>query len=866
MWTSQKIRQLFLDYFTKRGHMQVSSSGLIPENDPTLLFTNAGMVPFKNVFLGIEQREYIRATSSQRCLRAGGKHNDLEQVGYTARHHTFFEMLGNFSFGDYFKREAIQFAWDFITKELAIPAEKLWVTVYQSDEESAQIWLDEIKINPERFSRCGEADNFWRMGDTGPCGPCTEIFYDHGAAIAGGPPGSADQEGDRFIEIWNLVFMQYDCDAEGTLKPLPAPAVDTGMGLERLTAVMQGVHTNYETDLFLPMIKVAAQLANTDDLNHRSLRVIADHIRATAFLILDGVLPGNEGRSYVLRRIIRRAVRHGYLLGIAPPFFGKLLVPLSESMANAYPALVQEQAHIATVIEHEEKQFAKTLNQGMRLLTQVLADLSTTEIPGDTVFKLYDTYGFPTDLTADIAREQQLTIDWQGFDAAMEKQRQLAKQAGQFAADYHTRLAINETCEFAGYTALDIASSCLGIYTKTGAVKSLAKGESGLIVLKETPFYPEGGGQVGDTGIIKTDTAVFTVTDTQKQQNAIVHHGKVLSGQLSVGDQVQAQVDENRRGQIALNHSATHLLHAALQKCLGHQVVQKGSLVAPDKLRFDFSFNEAVTTQQLLQIERQVNQFIRQNYPINTQFLAYDEAIKRGAMALFSEKYSEEVRVLTIGEVSIELCGGTHAKASGEIGLFKILSETGIAAGIRRIEAVTGQMALEEIQNNESLIGDLSQLLSVPPVKIIDKVNQLQTQLIESRRQLEQLQQKIAYSELDVIRQQARKHGELTILAAEIPGVESKFLRPAVEQCLQKLPNAIVVLATTQEGRVSIVAGIQKALSKRFNAGKLVNHVANQVGGKGGGKPELAQAGGNQPENLSQALASIEAWVTQCQA
>lgn len=863
MWTSQSLRQIFLDFFVKQKHSIVGSSSLLPDNDPTLLFTNAGMVQFKNVFLGVEQRDFTRATSSQRCLRAGGKHNDLDEVGYTARHHTFFEMLGNFSFGDYFKREAIQLAWYFITKELGIPAEKLWVTVFVDDDESAAIWLDEMKIDPTRFSRCGEADNFWRMGDTGPCGPCTEIFYDHGPEVDGGPPGTLEQEGDRYVEIWNLVFMQYDRTASGELKPLPAPSVDTGMGLERLTAVMQGVHNNYDTDLFQPIIKIAAKLANTEDLSNRSLRVIADHIRATAFLILDGVQPGNEGRNYVLRRIIRRAIRHGYLLGIELPFFSQLLPPFIKIMEAAYPELKREQAHLATVIEQEEKQFAKTLNQGMRLLNQVLTELNATEIPGDTVFKLYDTYGFPTDLTADIARERNVTIDWDGFEAAMQAQRNRAKQSSQFGADYHSRLTLKESSCFEGHANLELHAKNIGLYNAEGSVESLQSGEHGIIVLDQTPFYPEAGGQVGDAGIIQSDSAEFIVEDTQKKQNAIIHSGYVKSGTIELSDDVHAKVDRQRRAATVLNHSATHLLHAVLRDLLGDQVVQKGSLVAPERLRFDFSYGKPLSFIQLQSIEANVNQYIRANYVIDTQVMPYDKAIEQGAMALFGEKYTTDVRVLKMGKVSMELCGGTHAKATGDIGLFKIMSETGIAAGIRRIEAVTGHAAIEAMQNNDTILFEASQLLKTPTVKLLDKVEQLQSQLSDTRKTLEQLQQKMAQGQLLSIQQQASQIGDITLLAAEFPGVDAKSLRHAVEQSISKFPNAIVVLATVQAEKVSIIAGVDKSLIPKIKAGDLVNYVASQVGGKGGGKPELAQAGGTEPQHLAKALASAAEWVAE---
>lgn len=862
-WTSQKLRQCFLDYFASYGHAIVASSHLVPENDPTLLFTNAGMVQFKNVFLGRETFQSTRAASSQRCLRAGGKHNDLDEVGYTARHHTFFEMLGNFSFGDYFKREAIQFAWKFITEELKIPKEKLWVTIYLDDDESADIWLNEIGINPGQFSRCGEKDNFWRMGDTGPCGPCTEIFYDHGASIPGGPPGSENQEGDRYVEIWNIVFMQYDQQPKGKLVPLPAPSVDTGMGLERLTAVMQGVHNNYDTDLFQPMIKCAAELAKLDDLSNRSLRVIADHIRASAFLIIDGVQPGNEGRSYVLRRIIRRAIRHGYLLGIDVPFFSQLLEPLVAIMGHAYPELIREKIHIATVIEAEEQQFSKTLSQGMRLLEQVLTDPTTHAIiPGETVFKLYDTYGFPTDLTADIAKERQIEIDWDGFEKEMTQQKQRAKNSSKFSSHYNHFYLIEQKTEFTGYQALSLDTQCLAIYFEGESIQQLLEGQQAILVLQQSPFYPEAGGQVGDTGVIKTQFAEFTVTNTQRQQEAIIHIGVLASGTLSVGDHVEALVDPTYRLSTATNHTATHLLHAALRQILGTQVIQKGSLVAADRLRFDFSYTNPLTCAQIQHIEQWVNQQIRKNYKVETEITSYDQAIERGAMALFGEKYTADVRVLNIGGVSLELCGGTHAKSTGEIGLFKVISETGIAAGIRRIEAVTGQSALDEIQAQSLCIQRICDQLKVPANKIEQKVESLQEQLADSRKIIETLQLQSVLQELSLVQKKAEKIGDIDLLVAKITEVDSKILRQAVTQFLSKKEKCVVVLATVKDEKVNIIVGVSKSLIHQVKAGELVNYIATQVGGKGGGKPDLAQAGGDKPVDLPAALASVSGWLT----
>lgn len=859
-WSSQALRQRFLEYFAAKGHHIVSSSRLIPNNDPSLLFTNAGMVQFKNIFLGLEAAQYLSVASTQRCLRAGGKHNDLDAVGYTARHHTFFEMLGNFSFGTYFKREAIQLAWNFMTCELAIPVSRLWVTVYENDEESATIWLDEIGVDPTRFSRCGEADNFWRMGDTGPCGPCTEIFYDHGPEIPGGPPGSATADGDRYIEIWNLVFMQFERRADGKLLPLAMPAVDTGMGLERLAAVMQGVHSNYETDLFQPLIQAAARLANTSELNHRSLYVIADHIRATAFLILDGIKPGNEGRAYVLRRIIRRAVRHGYLLGITRPFFSDLLPTLVEIMQDAYPELQQAQNTIATAIQQEEQQFAKTLIQGMRLLNQVLSELTSSEIPGETVFKLYDTYGFPTDLTADIAREHQLSIDWQGFEAAMAEQRERAQKNSQFSTDYQSSLVLTESSVFTEQIDPTFSAQCIGLYT-TESICVLNAGMQGYLVLDKTPFYPEGGGQIGDTGVIYGAEGEFIVENTQKKQQAILHIGYVKRGVIRVGEQMTPQIDWERRRKIMANHSATHLLQAALQQLLPEQVEQKGSLVTSERLRFDFSYSQPLSQQQLYALEIWVNQQIRDNHSIHQQLLPYVAAIQQGAIALFDEKYGAEVRMLTIGTASKELCGGTHANTTGELGLFKIISEIGVAAGIRRIEAVTGAAAIAIIQEQEKVLHQVGQILKVPVTQVVEKILHMREQLTHTRKITQQLQQQLALTRLAEIQQQASKIGEITLLAAEFPEVEPILLRQAVLQSLANLPQAIVVLATVHNNQITIMAGVAKSLIPTFNAGELVQYVAAQVGGKGGGNAELAQAGGTLLESLPQALASVKAWV-----
>ena len=860
--TSAQLRTAFLEFFRDRGHSVQPSSSLVPGNDPTLLFTNAGMVQFKDVFLGREQRDFNKAVTSQRCVRAGGKHNDLENVGYTARHHTFFEMLGNFSFGDYFKKEAIHFAWDFLTRELEIPAEKLWVTVFDEDSEAEKIWLDDVGISPTRFSKIGAKDNFWSMGDVGPCGPCTEIFYDHGTDIAGGPPGSPDEDGDRYIEIWNLVFMQYDRAADGGLTPLPKPSVDTGMGLERIAAVVQGVHSNYEIDLFQNLLKAAAKLAGINDLTQSSLRVIADHIRSCAFLIADGVMPSNEGRGYVVRRIIRRAIRHGYRLGIREVFFYKLVAPLAEEMGAAFPELKAMQAQVERVLKKEEERFAETLEQGMKILEVCVAKMDGSVIPGDTVFQLYDTYGFPVDLTADFARENHLTVDHAGFEMAMSAQRDRARSASSFGADYDQDIKLDAQTEFTGYDHLDDQVHIIGLYKKGQPVTSLQDGEEGIVVLDKTPFYAESGGQVGDCGKIEVDGSVFEVTDTQKQGgNLFLHKGKLISGTLVNGQLCDARVRAADRKATELNHSATHLLHAALRQVLGDHVAQKGSLVNPERLRFDFAHFEPVTAFEISTVERLVNEQIRLNNPVSAQVMAKNDAVNAGAMALFGEKYGDEVRVLKIGEFSTELCGGTHVERAGDIGCFKIISETGVAAGIRRIEALTGGACIDWMLNRDGALAGIAGLLKSPPEKAPEKVEQLIEKCRLLEKQLERLNAKLASSAGNELGGQAVDVDGINVLAVKLDGVDPKTLKDMVEQLKNKLGTAAVVLAVVEGDKVSLVAGVTKDQMGRIKAGDLVNFVAAQVGGKGGGRPDIAQAGGNDPSELAAALAKVPAWI-----
>ncbi|CAN5352848.1 alanine--tRNA ligase [soil metagenome] len=858
---SAELRRQFLRFFAERDHEVVPGSPLVPANDPTLLFTNAGMVQFKDVFLGNEQRSYQCAASAQRCVRAGGKHNDLENVGYTARHHTFFEMLGNFSFGDYFKREAIEYAWKFVTEALGIPPTKLWVTVFEEDDAAASIWLDDVGVDALRFSRMGAKDNFWAMGDTGPCGPCSEIFYDHGPDVAGGPPGSAAADGDRFVEIWNLVFMQFDRDAEGNLTRLPKPSVDTGMGLERVAAVMQGVHSNYDIDLFRRLIEAAAAATRAADAESSSLRVIADHIRACAFLIVDGVLPSNEGRGYVLRRIIRRAVRHGYQLGMEDPFFHTLVAPLEAEMGQAYPELTRGREHAERVLRQEELRFAETLSQGMRMLEESLAGLSGKMIPGATIFRLYDTYGFPVDLTADIARERGLGIDKEGFNEAMEAQRQRARAASHFGADHDHGPRVDATTAFTGYELLEDTGVIAGLIKGSESARTLEAGDEGTIILDRTPFYAESGGQVGDAGRLFTDEGEFEVRDTRKHGKAHAHLGIVISGAFHVGDEVRAAVDRERRVATVLNHSATHLLHAALRHVIGEHVTQKGSLVAPDRLRFDFSHYEPVRPEELAEVEALVNREIRRNVDAEISIVPYEEALQAGALALFGEKYEERVRVLRIGDFSAELCGGTHVRRAGDIGLFKIVSESGIAAGIRRIEAVTGQGALDWVNAGEQALKRVASLVKGGREEVETKVRQLAKRNRQLERDLERLQTRLAGGSGGDLAAQAIDVGGVKVLAARLDGANSKVLRETVDRLKHQLGTAVVLLSSVDEGKVSLVAGVTRDCTDRLDAGVLVNRVAGLLGGRGGGRRDMAQAGASDPARLEEALGSVPGWI-----
>ncbi|BAU58150.1 alanyl-tRNA synthetase [Halorhodospira halochloris] len=857
--TSAQLRTAFLEYFRKHAHEVVHSSALVPANDPTLLFTNAGMVPFKEVFLGREDRGYVRAASSQRCVRAGGKHNDLENVGYTARHHTFFEMLGNFSFGDYFKRDAIHYAWDFLTEVVGLPAESLWVTVYEEDDEAAQIWLEEIGIDPQRFRRIGAHDNFWSMGDTGPCGPCSEIFYDHGPDVPGGPPGSEDQDGDRYIEVWNLVFMQYDRDSEGNLNPLPSPSIDTGMGLERLAAVVQGVHDNYETDLFVPLIEAAGNIAGISDPKNPSLKVVADHIRACSFLIVDGVLPSTEGRGYVLRRIIRRAIRHGYQLGIDEPFFYRLVEPLESIMGDSHSELSQRREFVEKILYQEEKRFRETLEDGLDMLDDYLARTDSGIIDGEVVFKLYDTHGFPVDLTADIARERGLEVDHDGFERRMAEQRERARAASRFGGPREEVIDAGES-RFTGYSNLADVGRIIGIYREGSSVQQLEAGEEGMLVLDQTPFYAESGGQVGDRGEIYTNSAWFRVEDTVKQGDAHGHLGRLERGELSVGDQVSAQVDQGTREATVRNHSATHLLHSVLREVLGDHVQQKGSLVAPDRLRFDYSHYEAPTRDQLMEIEYRVNSQVQANLPAQAEIMGFDEALEAGAVALFGEKYGNTVRVVSLGDYSSELCGGTHVQRSGDIGLFKIVHETGIAGGVRRIEAVTGGRAVQWAQQIEGQIQRLSDVLRVSPDNLEHKVEQLADRSRELEKELERLKQKLATQAGRSLVDEAYQVAGVKVLASKVEA-GGKGLRETVDQLKNQLGSGVILLAAVQGEKVQIVAGVTKDLTAKFSAGDLVNFVAQQLGGKGGGRPDFAQAGGRDPSNVNNALASVDQWI-----
>lgn len=852
---SSEIRQAFLNYFVQRGHQIVASSSLVPSNDPTLLFTNAGMVQFKDLFLGLETRSYQRAATAQRCVRAGGKHNDLENVGYTARHHTFFEMLGNFSFGDYFKREAIQYAWEFLTEVLHIPAERLWVTVYKEDLEAEDIWLKEMKVSPERFSRCGEKDNFWSMGDTGPCGPCTEIFYDHGPEVAGGPPGSPDEDGDRYIEIWNLVFMQFNRDREGCLHPLPKPSVDTGMGLERLAAVIQGVHSNYEIDSFQYLIKAIAQLGQDIDLNHTSLKVIADHIRSCSFLIVDGVLPSNEGRGYVLRRIIRRAVRHGNKLGLPSPFFFKLVQPLIDVMGDAYPELINSKAHIERILQQEENQFTRTLEQGLRLLQDHIKNLKGQELSGEVAFKLYDTYGFPIDLTADIIREQGLHIDMEAFNQLMQQQREQSQAASQFATDYHAVSQLDHQSEFHGYEKESMEAKIIGLLQEGNEVKSLNKGAKGAVILDHTPFYAESGGQVGDKGLLIGKEFSFQVDDTQKVGQAVVHYGEVIKGELTLDLSIHAQVDHIRRDAIRLNHTATHLLHAALKQIVGQHVQQRGSLVDAERARFDFSHFEPLTPQQIQQIEEVVNAQIRANNEVITQVMDIESAKQSGAVALFGEKYSDAVRVLSMGDFSKEFCGGTHARRTGDIGLFKIVAEYGIASGIRRIEMVTGRYALAWVNEQLGFMNNLAATLKTTPNSLQEKVSQL---LLDNKNQEKMiaklLSEKAQKSGADILGEIEEIKG-INLLIKQLEGMDSQTMRHTMDQLKSRIDSAVIILFTIEQNKMNVIAGVSKnIIGKTPSAAQLVRHLC----GKGGGRDDMAQGGGDVPEDLNSKIKEIK--------
>lgn len=858
---SSEIRQAFLDYFAARGHQIVESSPLVPGNDPTLLFTNAGMVQFKDTFLGLEKRSYSRAASSQRCVRAGGKHNDLENVGYTARHHTFFEMLGNFSFGDYFKREAIQFAWEFLTKVLKLPSERLWVTVYEDDDEAADIWLKEIGVSAERFSRCGEKDNFWSMGDTGPCGPCTEIFYDHGPEIAGGPPGTPEAEGDRYIEIWNLVFMQFNRDKEGHLHPLPKPSVDTGMGLERIAAVVQGVHSNYDIDSFQYLIHAICKLAPpTINPEHPSLKVIADHIRACSFLIADGVMPGNEGRGYVLRRIIRRAIRHGNKLGLPTPFFSKLVPALITVMGEAYPELVNNQKQIERILAQEENQFARTLEQGLRLLQEKIQTLEGKAIPGEMAFRLYDTYGFPVDLTADIARESGLSIDMAGFNQAMQQQRELSQSASQFTTDYSVSSQLDEASVFHGYEKDSMQSTVTAILCDSVKVDKLTAGRKAAVVLENTPFYAESGGQVGDRGQLQGENLVFQVEDTQRVGQAIVHYGQLLQGELSIGQTINAKVDSARRNAIRLNHTATHLLHAALKAIVGPHVQQKGSLVDAERARFDFSHFEALTSEQLRQLENLVNGRIRANDEVETQIMSLDEAKRSGAVALFGEKYSDAVRVLSLGDFSKELCGGTHAARTGDIGLFKITAEYGVASGVRRIEMVTGAYAQAWINEQLGILDGVAQKLKTTPANVSDKLSQFLHDAKQQEKELTRLQAKLAAKSGTDLLSQVQAVNDVNLLVKQLDGMDSQALRTTLDQLKSSLDQAVIVLFAIEQEKINVVAGVSKNILGRVpTAAMLVKHLC----GKGGGRDDMAQGGGRVPDDLEEKIAQIKTMIVE---
>ncbi|HED2475269.1 TPA: alanine--tRNA ligase [Klebsiella pneumoniae] len=869
--STAEIRQAFLDFFHSKGHQVVASSSLVPHNDPTLLFTNAGMNQFKDVFLGLDKRNYSRATTAQRCVRAGGKHNDLENVGYTARHHTFFEMLGNFSFGDYFKQDAIKYAWELLTGEnwFALPKEKLWVTVYETDDEAFDIWANEVGVPRERIIRIGDnkgapfaSDNFWQMGDTGPCGPCTEIFFDHGDHIWGGPPGSPEEDGDRYIEIWNIVFMQFNRQADGTMESLPKPSVDTGMGLERIAAVLQHVNSNYDIDLFRDLIASVAKVTGATDLTNKSLRVIADHIRSCAFLVADGVIPSNENRGYVLRRIIRRAIRHGNMLGAKDTFFWKLVAPLIDVMGSAGDELKQQQAQVEQVLKTEEEQFARTLERGLALLDEELSKLKGDTLDGETAFRLYDTYGFPVDLTADVCRERNIKVDEAGFEAAMEEQRRRARESSGFGADYNAMIRVDGASEFKGYDHLELNGKVTALFIDGKAVDSVSAGQEAVVILDQTPFYAESGGQVGDKGELKGAGFSFAVSDTQKYGQAIGHIGKVASGTLKVGDAVQADVDEARRQRIRLNHSATHLMHAALRQVLGTHVAQKGSLVNDKALRFDFSHFEAMKPEEIRAVEDLVNAQIRRNLAIETNIMDIDAARASGAMALFGEKYDDRVRVLRMGDFSTELCGGTHAARTGDIGLFRITSESGTAAGVRRIEAVTGEGAMAILHAQSDQLNDIAQLLKGDSHNLGEKVRAALERTRQLEKELQQLKEQAAAQESANLSSKAEEINGVKLLVSELTGVEPKMLRTMVDDLKNQLGSTIVVLATVADGKVSLIAGVSKDVTDRVKAGELVGMVAQQVGGKGGGRPDMAQAGGTDASALPAALASVKGWVS----
>ncbi|RRE37018.1 alanine--tRNA ligase [Klebsiella pneumoniae] len=869
--STAEIRQAFLDFFHSKGHQVVASSSLVPHNDPTLLFTNAGMNQFKDVFLGLDKRNYSRATTAQRCVRAGGKHNDLENVGYTARHHTFFEMLGNFSFGDYFKQDAIKYAWELLTGEnwFALPKEKLWVTVYETDDEAFDIWANEVGVPRERIIRIGDnkgapfaSDNFWQMGDTGPCGPCTEIFFDHGDHIWGGPPGSPEEDGDRYIEIWNIVFMQFNRQADGTMEPLPKPSVDTGMGLERIAAVLQHVNSNYDIDLFRDLIASVAKVTGATDLTNKSLRVIADHIRSCAFTVADGVIPSNENRGYVLRRIIRRAIRHGNMLGAKDTFFWKLVAPLIDVMGSAGDELKQQQAQVEQVLKTEEEQFARTLERGLALLDEELSKLKGDTLDGETAFRLYDTYGFPVDLTADVCRERNIKVDEAGFEAAMEEQRRRARESSGFGADYNAMIRVDGASEFKGYDHLELNGKVTALFIDGKAVDSVSAGQEAVVILDQTPFYAESGGQVGDKGELKGAGFSFAVSDTQKYGQAIGHIGKVASGTLKVGDAVQADVDEARRQRIRLNHSATHLMHAALRQVLGTHVAQKGSLVNDKALRFDFSHFEAMKPEEIRAVEDLVNAQIRRNLAIETNIMDIDAARASGAMALFGEKYDDRVRVLRMGDFSTELCGGTHAARTGDIGLFRITSESGTAAGVRRIEAVTGEGAMAILHAQSDQLNDIAQLLKGDSHNLGEKVRAALERTRQLEKELQQLKEQAAAQESANLSSKAEEINGVKLLVSELTGVEPKMLRTMVDDLKNQLGSTIVVLATVADGKVSLIAGVSKDVTDRVKAGELVGMVAQQVGGKGGGRPDMAQAGGTDASALPAALASVKGWVS----